>query len=547
MLKEIVCDAFIVNNKPRGPIKFNKGLNTILGGAAAENSIGKSTFLLVIDFCFGGDTYSKSDIIDHVGNHKICFTFEFADGLHHYSRTISDPNHVNICNDNYISKETISIKKFREELLKGYNIQLYNASFRDIVSRFFRVAGKGNDSIINPLNNGSPSGSNAITSIEKLFNKYQYVESLKTKLDNAQTKKSTYTNARKLELVPNNIHNKTQYNHNKNLIEKLTDKKIKLTQNIDINLLEKDLNQMDTASDISCKLKTLKRQYGYLTSQYKNVTQNKEDHFIATEDDMQQLLHFFPSANIKHIEEVELFHKKLSTILNKELNDEEERLQLLIQKTTNEIQHLEIELNKLGHTLQIPTEFLKEYSDIERQISELYSQNEAYVKIQEFKKEEVEIKNQLIETEMSVLREIEDILNNQMLQYNDYIYDTTRESPTIHFDSKSKYTFKTPRDDGTGTAYKSLIVLDMSILKTTPLPVIAHDSSIFKNIGDEPIDRIMELYLQTDKQIFIAFDKDCAYNDRTSQIVNETAVLKLNPKGEELFGFCWATKNIDNT
>ena len=62
MLKEIVCDAFKANGKPRGPITFHKGLNTIPGGAAAENSIGKSTFLLVIDFCFGGSTEAMADV-----------------------------------------------------------------------------------------------------------------------------------------------------------------------------------------------------------------------------------------------------------------------------------------------------------------------------------------------------------------------------------------------------------------------------------------------------------------------------------------------------
>ena len=79
-------------------------------------------------------------------------------------------------------------------------------------------------------------------------------------------------------------------------------------------------------------------------------------------------------------------------------------------------------------------------------------------------------------------------------------------------------------------------------MKLTPLPFIAHDSSIFKNIGDEPVDKIMELYLQSKKQIFIAFDKAKSYRDRTEEIVNATTVLKLDTNGEELFGWCWATK-----
>lgn len=77
MLSEIRCDAFKSYGKTRDTIIFHSGLNTVLGGAAANNSIGKSTFLLIIDYCFGGETYSKSDIRNHVGDHTICFAFEF--------------------------------------------------------------------------------------------------------------------------------------------------------------------------------------------------------------------------------------------------------------------------------------------------------------------------------------------------------------------------------------------------------------------------------------------------------------------------------------
>ena len=47
---------------PRGRIQLREGLNTVLGDKAAQNSIGKSTFLLVVDFCFGGDDYINPKI-----------------------------------------------------------------------------------------------------------------------------------------------------------------------------------------------------------------------------------------------------------------------------------------------------------------------------------------------------------------------------------------------------------------------------------------------------------------------------------------------------
>ena len=62
MLKEVYCELFKSTAGPRGRIQFHQGLNTVLGGEAADNSIGKSTFLLILDYCFGGETYGKANV-----------------------------------------------------------------------------------------------------------------------------------------------------------------------------------------------------------------------------------------------------------------------------------------------------------------------------------------------------------------------------------------------------------------------------------------------------------------------------------------------------
>ena len=59
MLHEIYCEQF---HQKR--IVFNPGLSVVLGTNAGDNSIGKSTFLLIVDYVFGGSTYDElvSDI-----------------------------------------------------------------------------------------------------------------------------------------------------------------------------------------------------------------------------------------------------------------------------------------------------------------------------------------------------------------------------------------------------------------------------------------------------------------------------------------------------
>ena len=543
MLKEVYCELFKSTAGPRGRIQFHQGLNTVLGGEAADNSIGKSTFLLILDYCFGGETYGKANVKNYVGDHTICFAFHFRDGDHYYSRTVSDSKHVNRCNSEYQPVgDPIDLKAFRQELFDGYEIALEDITFRDMVGRFFRISGKGNDEIENPLHYKSPKGEQAVTAMEKLFGMYQFVGALKKRLKEADEKKKTYNKARRLKLVPSAIKTDKQYAKNIARIDELQVELAGLTKDTDGDLLEKELQRKSEEAEAASRLRGMKRQYGRLASQYRVVTKNRDDAFVTTEDNLQTLASYFPTVNIKRIEEVEAFHRKLHGILDSELSDEAQSLQVLMQAATQEIQKLEAELVELGIPIQVPKPFLEKYSELQREISALESQNEAFEQTEQFKADVEAVEKDLDVAESQVLRDIEDMLNAQMVRYNDRVYEVRREAPTIKFESKAKYDFHTPRDDGKGTAFKSLIVLDLSILKLTELPAIAHDSSIFKNIGDLPIDGIMDIYLESKKQIFIAFDKEGAYTKKVADAVTDTAVIKLGENGDQLFGWTWAIK-----
>lgn len=173
----------------------------------------------------------------------------------------------------------------------------------------------------------------------------------------------------------------------------------------------------------------------------------------------------------------------------------------------------------------------------------LEAQNSAYINSTNLKKEVKIASENLRIAQEKELRFIESEINEQMVRFNDFIYDETRKAPVIDLDNGKRYEFYTPDDTGTGTSFKSLIIFDLSILKLTPLPAITHDSLIFKNIGDAPIDKIMELYMQSKKQIFISLDKEGAYSEKTRSILNKTAVLHLNEGGDELFGRSWNKKD----
>ena len=76
-------------------------------------------------------------------------------------------------------------------------------------------------------------------------------------------------------------------------------------------------------------------------------------------------------------------------------------------------------------------------------------------------------------------------------------------------------------------------------LQLTRLPVIAHDSVMLKHIEDDAIEKIVELYASTPKQVFIAMDKEGSYTPKTQKILEATKVLQLSPGAGALFGRTW--------
>ena len=106
MLVEIICDKF--ENKK---ISFKSGLNVIEGTDDGDNSIGKSTILLIIDFVFGGNTYAeKSEIYKNIDNHDIKFAFKFKGETFYFSRNFLNSAEIWECNENYKKLSSINLK-----------------------------------------------------------------------------------------------------------------------------------------------------------------------------------------------------------------------------------------------------------------------------------------------------------------------------------------------------------------------------------------------------------------------------------------------------
>ncbi|MDR4888838.1 ATP-binding protein [Fredinandcohnia sp. QZ13] len=119
-------------------IEFHVGLNVVLGDNNGSNSIGKSTLLMILDFIFGGNTYTSynSDVITNLGHHNFGSTFIFNNNEFHYVRGTEKPDVVYRSNKNYENLEQITINDFTKELKLLYGIESDQLTFRAAVSNF---------------------------------------------------------------------------------------------------------------------------------------------------------------------------------------------------------------------------------------------------------------------------------------------------------------------------------------------------------------------------------------------------------------------------
>lgn len=546
MLYEIWCDKFISNGEPRGIIRFNNGLNVIKGHDSGTNSIGKSTFLLAIDFAFGGKVYAEDKrLINKIGHHTINFCFKFGENYCYYSRNTEKPQEVNVCNPDYSVKETISLDDYAIKLLNMYQIELPKITFRQVVGRYFRVYGRDSSNEKQPLASYlGESAKDSLIAFLKLFNGYMPIEDLLLKLKDNEERKKALICADKYNLVTI-IKSKKNYQTNLEDIERLTDELQSLARFGRQDLLYLEPQQAEQAAEYKSRYETLTRKKKQLWAKYYTIKNNAERTRPSTTQDFEALLRFFPNSDIKLLSDIESFHSKLTTILSDEFKSSMSEILKLINEISIELTSLDSLLKELDVPKRIADNTLKAYAQTQNQINELKRQNDLYVEKKKIEDDIRNLKKEYDKLFVDIYKKTADDINNVIAELNEYIYGKNVVAPTLTVSKPNSYTFATDVDGGTGTNYKNLILLDLASLQLTPLPTIAHDTILFHNIGQEPMAKILELYNKSEKQIFIAIDESTKYATNAQKIIEENTVLKLSANGNELFGSSWVVKTTD--
>lgn len=545
MLKEVYSTAFkTYGGAVREPIKMNAGLNVVLGTNDGANSIGKSSFLMVLDYIFGGDDYIDKcpDIQDNVKGHTICFTFEWDGEEKYFSRSTIDSNNVNICNENYEVVSTISIKKYRNMLAEAYGTGCEDQSFRGMVSTYFRIYQRDNLDEKKPLDVAKKAkDQGVIDEIIKLFGRFDYIKQLREQEANAKDLQTTLSKSMKHELVPKIT--ERQYKSNVTQIETLNRELENLANASDeerLDMIGVEKESIDEISRAKEEVVRCRRQYSKIRAEYRAICNNTADKFVGFDEDIELLQDFFPGVDVRRISEIEAFHKKLEGILSQEIDAEKVKIQLLLDEAKSAKESAERELARLSHVDRVSEKLVSRVTEIKAELDLLQRANDVHEKKKDCKVKIEDCREQGADVIRRQLEEIEKDLNIEMERLNEYIYTNGRKAPMIHFsDAGDTYTFRTPNDSGTGTSCRGLILFDLAVMTLTNLPVLIHDSVIHKQIEDHAFGKLLDLYEKSGRQVFIAMDKQSSFGNEVEKTLENAAILHLSKNGNELYGRPW--------
>lgn len=551
MLTEIRCDKFVSNGQPREPIEFHPGLNVVLGDDNGSNSIGKSTFLMILDFVFGGKDYIKKnkDVQENIGEHNICFSFDFEDEKYYFSRNTVHYMQVQKCDEKYqplANTEPLSLDAYNDFLMTKYSISKECSSWRGAVSRFIRVYKRETLNENLPLKSAtSESAENAIKSFMKLWSRYEIVEEQINAANQVADERDAFNRAQRYNQI-RSARNKTEFEENNKRIKSLQDKEQELAKNSNDGLLNLDGIQAQRLSELQAQIVHFQREAAQVQHDLNNVRRDMTGEKKSFRNGFGELERFFPNEDFRSLEEIEAFHKRLSKVLQDEYKDAERNLATSYMTLNNEIVRLKEEVASIKKIPNVSAAILKEYARIMTELNNLQEANKNYEeheRLNKVAKEYAENRDNVIKDQLFA---IQSAINQEMRAITNQILGKGKQSPILRLEGLTKYSFETPNDGGTGAQFRGVITFDLANLRLTTLPFIVHDSVVLKNLSKDTLAKIVKQYASFSsqegmerKQIFISYDSLDSYDADTEKIMKDHAVLELSPNGNELFGWPW--------
>ena len=533
MLIEIRADVF-----RKGPVKFQEGLNVVLGDENATNSIGKSSLLMIIDFAFGGGSlleYNK-DLVDELGHHYYFFTFVFGGDTCRFRRGTNDPELVYRCSEDFILEGPMAIENYRAFLMAGYSIGLEDISFRSLVGLYMRVWGKENHDVHRPLHIvKNQSASECVNNLIKTFGSYGEIRTLTAELAKKEDERNSLQKAFRNRIVTK-IGKKERKENAERIdqmgreIEEIKVSLAKFATNIG-ELVNREVLELKVQKDrlLASKL--------FVESKLVRIRANLQNNRHISSKHFEGLTNFFPEINVERLEEVEDFHNKLVGLLRSELKASEGELQAQLDRLAAELSEIDLRLGQILKTVDQPAVVVDRVYALANSLSVAKTENHLFDTAEKFKEDVKALKDHLTLRKEKILELVQRQVNDELHRIVTVVYGSDRKSPTLELRENS-YSYEVYEDTGTGTAYAALIAFDLAVFLLTALPAIAHDSFLYKNIENDSVTRLFKLYATTTKQSFVAIDEIEKYGVDIIRLLKAKCVLQLSDD-EVLFTKDW--------
>lgn len=523
MLVEIRSDQFRTKR-----IGFRKGLNVILGDENATNSIGKSSLMMVIDFAFGGNSLldHNKDLVKELGHHDYFFSFEFGDDIYRFRRGTYQPDLIYKCNEEYEPMLPITHEEYTAFLKAAYNIEIEDISFRTLVGLYSRVWGKDNLNVHKPLHiiQTQPSR-DCVNNLIKTFGRYGSIKELTENLKAKDEEHSALNSAFKNRIIPKigKLEHKANEDKIAQIEREIDDIKANLAKYA-TNLAEvvnREVLELKVQKDelLAIKLKLESK----LVRVKRNISENrhiKSRHFEG-------LKKFFPEIDKDRLVNIEEFHNSVAKLLKSELREAEREIEEQLFRINSEISSIDSKMVNTFASIDKPTVIVDRVYDLSNSWRNAKGENDFFESEAALRSAIKSLKENLSDEKNKVLELIQNTLNDGLRRIVTSIFGHERKSPTIQL-RESNYSYEVFEDTGTGTAYASLIVLDLTVFETTILPFIAHDSLLFKNIENDSVANLFTIYLNNKKQSFVAIDEIDKYGLETAALLRDRCVIKLD-------------------
>lgn len=548
MLVEIQSDVFKGKYIQNGKIKFHKGLNTIVASESTNNSTGKSSFLLAIDFAFGGNTYvtGGGKIIENVGHHVVNFTFEFKEEKFYYSRSTEDLNNVSVCDKSYSAIDKISLKEFQKRLAENCGFEDESLTFRGAVSPYFRISHKSSKNLEEFLKgNSMENARDCVVNFEKLFDRYKEIAAEKSNADDAAKAKETFYEAVKRNFIPSSIKTDSDFTAVYENINRLKEELSELSRTNDKEILAFDSNNAEKLQALEKKYKSISIKKSRLENKIAVAEHSIEGLASPTREELSVLQSFFPELNVKKVYAVEKFHESLTEVLKLQINDEIQYLTMNLNQVNLDFEAIKSEYEKALPDGTVSKAAFDVYGKKYLELQRLYDCIENYKKGKLIALKDSAAKKELNKKEINVLGEIASQVNLNMAALNGHIQNGKWKNPVLKFfepktgnaKGVSRYSIISGTDKGDGTESANIIMFDLSILKQTKLPAIAHDLFVRNELDAERKEDCIKLYAtEKEKQIFTAFRSIYNYSPEVQSVIEDNRVLKLSTDGGELYG-----------